>query len=262
VDRKSAEEGLPTSRLPTFDADWTYLIKGSYDFLGLNHYTTELAAHGTIEGEPIGWKSDQNVVFSYHEDWPESASAWLKVVPWGFRKLLKWINKTYGNPLVYVTENGFSDEDGLIDSNRTNYYRNYINNLLYAVNVDGCNVKSYTAWSLMDNFEWARGYSERFGVHHVDYTTPARTRTPKQSAQTLTKIFADNGFPDPNPPSVPPSEAPPSVPPSEAPPSVPPSEAPPSVPPQTGGSSVQSRFSGTLLAILPIYLCVKLGFGF
>lgn len=82
-------------------------------------------------------------------------------MPWGFRKLLVWIKDTYKNPLVYVTENGFSDlpEVGVNDVGRIKYYREYINEMLKAVTIDKCNVKSYTAWSLMDNFEWARGYS-------------------------------------------------------------------------------------------------------
>jgi len=106
-------------------------------------------------GEP-GWVGDQDTYTFQDTTWEESASSWLKVVPWGFRKLLVWINKTYGNPILYVTENGFSDDDtvGLQDTGRINYYTNYINEMLKAVLLDGCNVVSYTAWSLLDNFEW------------------------------------------------------------------------------------------------------------
>lgn len=89
-------------------------------------------------------------------EWPGSASDWLKVVPWGFRKLLNWVKTTYGNPLVYITENGFSDSDteGVEDHARIAYLRNYTNNVLKAINVDGCNVTKYTTWSIIDNFEW------------------------------------------------------------------------------------------------------------
>ena len=65
-----------------------------------------------------------------------------------------------------------------------------------AIRLDGVNVRGYTAWSLLDNFEWARGYSERFGLHYVNFSDPARPRTPKKSAHFFTKIIEDNGFPD------------------------------------------------------------------
>lgn len=73
----------------------------------------------------------------------------------GLRKLLNWIKDTYENPELWITENGFSDTDaeGTIDLGRVAYYRDYVNNVLKAVN-EGCNVKKYTAWSLLDNFEW------------------------------------------------------------------------------------------------------------
>ena len=60
--------------------------------------------------------------------------------------------------------------------------------------VDGCPVKGYFAWSLMDNFEWARGYSEHYGLYHVDFTDPDRKRTPKASAHFYRKLIKDNGF--------------------------------------------------------------------
>jgi len=99
---------------------------------------------------------DQDVRGSQSPDWPGSSASWLKVVPWGFRKLLNWLSATYGDVDIYVTENGFADypDTGVNDTGRVDYYRSYINQMLKAVKVDGVKVKSYTAWSLLDNFEW------------------------------------------------------------------------------------------------------------
>jgi len=195
VDRASEEQGVP-SRLPEFTHAESVELKGSWDFLGLNHYTTELSEPLVRPG--AGWDNDQDTQQTHDPTWPPSSASWLKVVPWGFRKLLNWLKNTYGSPEIYVTENGFADypDTGLQDTGRVNYYREYINQMLKAVTIDKVRVTSYTAWSLMDNFEWARGYSERFGTHYVNFSDPERPRTPKASAALLKQIFADNGFPE------------------------------------------------------------------
>jgi beta-glucosidase/6-phospho-beta-glucosidase/beta-galactosidase len=87
-------------------------------------------------------------------------------VPWGFRKLLNWLSKTYGSIDIYVTENGFADypDTGVNDTGRVDYYTSYINEMLKAVKVDGINVKSYSAWSLLDNFEWQVLFKKAFST--------------------------------------------------------------------------------------------------
>lgn len=159
VQRKSEEDNLLVSRLPVFTPEEKLMINGSADFLGFNHYTADLVVPG--ESTDRSWYGDQDVSSAKDPSWPTSASTWLVHVPWGFRRLLVWIKDTYHNPLVYVTENGWSDTDvvGLNDDGRIRYYREYINEMMKAVLIDECNVRAYTAWSLMDNFEWARGYT-------------------------------------------------------------------------------------------------------
>ena len=159
IDGKSEAEGFPVSRLPHFSTEWQERLKGSLDFIGLNHYSTHLVRPEN-RTDP-GSSGDSNTRTYQPADWPGSAASWIKVVPWGFRKILNWINRTYGNPALYVTENGFADRevDSTNDTGRTNYFVSYINEMLKAVLLDGCSVKGYMAWSLMDNFEWTAGYT-------------------------------------------------------------------------------------------------------
>jgi len=72
--------------------------------------------------------------------------------------------------------------------------RFYIEVSLVAAIDDGAHVIGYTAWSLMDNFEWGMGYTEKFGLHQVNFTDPARPRKPKKSATWYKKLIANNGW--------------------------------------------------------------------
>ena len=118
-----------------------------------------------------------------------------KVTPFGIRRLLNWAAVEYGNPDIYVTENGFSDRQGNIDDlQRIYYYKHYINQILKAIKLDGVAVKGYYAWSLMDNLEWAMGYTEMFGMHQVNRTSGNYERTPKESAKWYGRLIAENGY--------------------------------------------------------------------
>ena len=82
----------------------------------------------------------------------------------------------------------------LDDLQRIYYYKHYTNQLLKSILLDGVQVRGYYAWSLLDNFEWASGYTEKFGLTRVDFTDPNRTRTPKQSFKYFSKLIKQNGF--------------------------------------------------------------------
>jgi beta-glucosidase/6-phospho-beta-glucosidase/beta-galactosidase len=105
--------------------------------------------------------------------------------------LLKWIKKEYQNPPVFITENGVSDKGGLNDVKRVEYFNSYLTAILNAIN-DGCDVRGYIAWSLMDSYEWKAGFSEKFGLYHVDFESPNKTRTAKMSAKVYSKIAKTN----------------------------------------------------------------------
>jgi beta-glucosidase/6-phospho-beta-glucosidase/beta-galactosidase len=195
ISNNSMTEGRTRSRLPRFNRKEVEYIKGTFDFFGLNHYTTSLATAGTV-GESPSKRRDSGVKLRQDPSWPSSASAWLKVVPWGFRKLLVWIANEYNNPPVFITENGFSDRGELEDANRTNYLTSYLRELLKAIHEDGCNVFGYTAWSLIDNYEWLKGYTEKFGLYYVNYSDPARPRIPKHSSRVMAEIIRTRHIPE------------------------------------------------------------------
>lgn len=73
--------------------------------------------------------------------------------------LISWIRDEYDNPEVVITENGWSDDGQLKDTGRIDYLRDHLREVLRAVVDDDCNVTGYTVWSILDNFEWARGFT-------------------------------------------------------------------------------------------------------
>lgn len=105
--------------------------------------------------------------------------------------LLKWIRQEYDNPPVIVTENGVSDLGGTNDLDRVFYINSYLDSIMDALE-EGCNIQGYIAWSLMDSYEWKAGFSVRFGLYHVDFNSPNKTRTAKTSAKVLSNIIKTN----------------------------------------------------------------------
>uniref|UniRef100_A0A3Q2X4W7 Lactase-phlorizin hydrolase-like n=1 Tax=Haplochromis burtoni TaxID=8153 RepID=A0A3Q2X4W7_HAPBU len=188
---RSLAAGLPQSRLPEFTQEEIKRIKGTHDFFGLNHFASlfcnlpnfALRSGAATVPDPT---------------WLDSASVWLKVTPFGIRRLLNFIKNEYGNPPIIVTENGVS-EQGPIDLNdvhRIYYYEQYINQVLKAYLLDGVDVRGYTAWSLLDNLEWASGFSQRFGLFYVNRSDPNLPRVPKSSVNFYATVIKCNGFPE------------------------------------------------------------------
>ncbi|XP_069110088.1 lactase/phlorizin hydrolase-like [Argopecten irradians] len=195
IGNKSMIQNLKHSRLPEFTPEEKQYLKGAADFLGLNFYTSNLAESFIDPNTPRDYYGDMDVKLSKDPSWLGSGSSWLTVTPFGIRRMLNWIKSHYGDVPVYITENGISDRNGsLSDDHRIFYYKHYINEVLKAIRLDNIDVRGYTAWSLMDNFEWSRGYSERFGLHYVDFTNPKRPRTPKSSARYYRQLIQNNGF--------------------------------------------------------------------
>ncbi|XP_031491977.1 beta-glucosidase 6 [Nymphaea colorata] len=191
------------SRLPKFTEDEAKLVNGSLDFVGINHYTTYYGKNnstnivGTLLRDSL---SDAGAICQPFKDGKaigdKASSIWLFIVPEGMRHLMNYIKNKYGNPTVIITENGMDDsnnpliplKEALKDEKRIKYHNDYLTNLLAAIKEDGCNVKGYFVWSLLDNWEWTAGFTSRFGLYFVDYNNNL-TRHAKDSVKWFTDFL-------------------------------------------------------------------------
>jgi beta-glucosidase len=172
---------------PTFTPADLKAISSPLDFTGINVYTpTWIRA----DASPLGF-----TVVPNPPSHPHMLSPWLFIGPealyWGPHHVARLWNVRE----IYITENGCSSSDvpaadgKVYDPDRVMYLRNYLSHLQRAT-AAGVPVRGYFLWSLMDNFEWADGYTNRFGLHYVDYKT--QTRTPKLSADFYKEVIGRN----------------------------------------------------------------------
>ncbi|KAL8557497.1 hypothetical protein ACS0TY_004799 [Phlomoides rotata] len=182
------------SRLPTFTPEEEILVKGSFDFIGMNYYTTYYAKNDPIkpQGEPT-YLTDQGLTTTAigPDNKPigeQAASEWLYIVPSGIQGLLNHNATTYGNPNVYITENGVDEKNARLpiseaikDEIRIKFHQDHLFFMKKAIEEDHVKLKGYMLWSLFDNFEWSEGYTVRFGMYYVDYVN-GLIRYPKNSA--------------------------------------------------------------------------------
>lgn len=162
------------------------------DFLGLNYYTRNVTrddANSDDEGLPSTVPAPQNDVDRTEMGW--------EVYPEGLFNVLNRLHFEYQVPRLYVTENGASYATGpagdgrVPDTCRLNYLRDHFAQAHRALEV-GVPLAGYFVWSFLDNFEWAYGYSQRFGIVWVDFETQERIL--KDSARWYKRVIADNGF--------------------------------------------------------------------
>jgi beta-glucosidase len=175
---------------PTWPAEDFELIRQPLDFVGVNYYTRNVT-----RANARSWPQRAEMVKQPQAIYSETG--W-EVYPEGLTDTLLWVKNRYGNPPVYITENGaaFADpatppeQGGVDDPLRVDYLRGHIAAVRSAI-MQGADVRGYFVWSLLDNFEWAHGYSKRFGIVHVDYAT--QQRTPKASARYYSEVIASHG---------------------------------------------------------------------
>ena len=139
-------------------------IRQPLDFLGINYYTRNVS--GT--GAPLERQGTSREV---------TDMGW-EVWPAGLSELLLRLHADYRLPPVYITENGAAYPDRVVDgrvmdTDRIRYLASHLGALADAI-ASGVDVRGYFVWSLLDNFEWAEGYTKRFGIVYVDYATQLR----------------------------------------------------------------------------------------
>jgi beta-glucosidase len=165
------------------------IIHQPIDFIGMNYYFTMKVGFNPRAGL---LKNDSKMVT--RPMWGHTDVGW-GINASGMADMLLKLKHEYGNPPVYITENGCAaldeaDEQGFVfDRERVNYLRSHLIAAHNAIQA-GVNLKGYFIWSLMDNFEWTSGYRPRFGIVRVDYAT--QKRTPKLSAHWYSDVIAHN----------------------------------------------------------------------
>lgn len=175
---------------PVIEPEDMKTIAGSHiDFLGINNYTRSVVK-----------KSDSNIL-GYEEIKPKRSKytdmGW-EIYPDGLYDLLVRVSRDYNSPHIFITENGaaFKDkpspEGSVDDDDRIDYLKQYLTAAQRAVQ-DGVKLDGYYVWSLMDNFEWAWGYTKRFGIVYVDFEQDQK-RIWKKSARWYRDVIHNNGF--------------------------------------------------------------------
>ncbi len=168
-------------------------IAAPTDFLGLNYYCRNLARNTDI---PEAENLPQTVFQAPRDETNWTEMGW-EVYPRGLAEVLARLYFEYQVPKIYITENGASysdgpDEEGRVrDERRRSYLRDHFAWAHQALAL-GIPLAGYFVWSFLDNFEWARGYAQRFGLVWVDFDTQARIL--KDSAHWYRQVIAQNGF--------------------------------------------------------------------
>jgi beta-glucosidase len=174
---------------PRWPADDLKQIRQPIDFLGVNYYTRSVTRF-----DRDTWLLQAARVPQKRATYTETG--WEVFAP-ALTDTLVWVTQRYGNPPIYVTENGAAffdppalEGDHLADPLRVDYLRKHIT-AVHAAMARGADVRGYFVWSLLDNFEWSLGYSKRFGIVHVDFES--QKRTPKDSARFYARVIASRG---------------------------------------------------------------------
>jgi beta-glucosidase len=163
-------------------------LRQPIDFLGINYYLRLVVCDHSSAGPSRARIVNQT-------NCPHTAMQW-EIYPRGLTDTLLWVKDRYGDLPLYITENGAAFDDTLLpngsvpDIRRVQYLTEHLLAARDAISA-GVNLRGYYVWSLLDNFEWACGFSKRFGIVYVDFST--QQRVPKLSARFYSDVIRTQG---------------------------------------------------------------------
>jgi beta-glucosidase len=165
------------------------IMQAPLDWIGINYYNRHVISAASW----VPYVQYNDVMPNVG---PITYNGW-EVWPWGLYDIVTRISKEYNHPIIEITENGCAYADGPLpedtdkvpDKRRVEFYRGHLAELARAIK-DGADVRGYHAWSLLDNYEWAEGYSQRFGLVYVDFRE--QKRTIKESGHWYGRVAAAN----------------------------------------------------------------------
>jgi len=186
--------GLPRDAMGVKDGDFER-IQAPLDFVGINLYTRTIVQAMPADGGPLSLGALPVGIGG--DAGPKTDFGW-EVWPNALHDILLRITLDYDRPVIEITENGCSYADGpdaqgvVRDTRRTDFYRGYLEAVHRAIQA-GADVRGYHAWSLLDNFEWAEGFEQRFGIVWVDFATGKRIL--KESGRWYGNVARHNALP-------------------------------------------------------------------
>jgi beta-glucosidase len=194
-----------------FQAGDDKIMKVPLDWLGFHYYTRRIVSdargggapsgrsgHFGTETEGEGGGASRDPLTQMHVEMPTEGpltEAGLEIWPRGMYDLVTQISREFDHPIIEISENGCCyldgpDESGRVpDARRISFHRQILAELARAI-ADGAKVRAYHAWTLVDNFEWADGYTQRYGLTYVDFRT--QKRTIKDSGLWYGRVAASN----------------------------------------------------------------------
>ncbi|KAF3336125.1 beta-glucosidase 31-like protein [Carex littledalei] len=194
------------SRLPSFSEEDSRRVKGSFDFVGFNHYVVIYVEADTsqLENQVRDYMLDAavkyaNDPFARPQKGPlRKVTEGIPAEPWALQKMLEHIKVYYGNPPVMIHENGNAEavdpanpKITYDDDFRIEFIKQYLEAVSLSIR-NGSNTQGYFVWSFIDTFEFQFGYTARFGLYGVDFTSEAKTRYQRKSAQWYAQLLGGN----------------------------------------------------------------------